>query len=108
MRREAVETAVSRFVELPNVPALAETPSLAGVDIDSWYGLFAPTGTDAAIIMRLTSQLRDTLTDAELARRMSQAGLQPSYLPPPAFATLLQRERESLIAAVAAAGIKPE
>jgi tripartite-type tricarboxylate transporter receptor subunit TctC len=101
-------TSKARWGSLPNVPALAETASLASVDVDSWYGLFAPSGTDAAIIARLAAELRDTLKEADLVQRMSQAGLKPSHMEPAAFAALLKRERESLIAAVAAAGIKPD
>lgn len=101
-------TSKQRWDSLPNVPALAETAALASIDIDSWYGLFAPTGTDALIINRLAAELGDTLKDADLVQKMSQAGLKPSHMAPAAFAALLKRERESLIAAVAAAGIKPE
>ncbi len=101
-------TSKGRWESLPNVPALAETPTLANVDVDSWYGLFAPTGTDGAIINRLATEVKAALTDAELVRKMTQAGLKPAHMDPAPFAALLKRERDSLTAAVAAAGIKPE
>jgi tripartite-type tricarboxylate transporter receptor subunit TctC len=101
-------TSRARWDSLPNVPALAETATLNSVDIDSWYGLFAPSGTDATIITRLAGELREALKDAELIGKMTQAGLKPSHLESAAFAALLKAERDSLVAAVKAAGIKPE
>ncbi|MEO7402502.1 MAG: tripartite tricarboxylate transporter substrate binding protein [Burkholderiales bacterium] len=101
-------TSKQRWESMPNVPALAETPALASVDVDSWYGFLAPSGTDVAIITKLAAELRATVTDAELVGRMTQAGLKPSHLEPAAFADLLKRERDSLVAAVKAAAIKPE
>ena len=101
-------TSRQRWASLPDVPALAETPALKDVDVDSWYGLFAPAGTDAAIVARLGQELRAVLADADLARRMSDAGLKPALLDAAPFAALLRKERESLGAVVAAAKIKVE
>lgn len=101
-------TSRQRWASLPDVPALAETPALKDVDVDSWYGLFAPAGTDAAIVSRLAHELGATLADADLARRMADAGLKPALREPAQFAALLRKERESLAAVVAAAKIKVE
>lgn len=106
--RALAVTSRQRWVSLPDVPALAETPGLQQFDVDSWYGFFAPAGTDAALVARLAAELRETLKDGDLTRRMSEAGLMPSSVSLDAFAALLRRERESLVAAVAAAQIKPE
>ena len=88
--------------------ALAETPSLKSVDVNSWYGMFAPAGTPDSVMSTLTSALRDTLKDSVLIDKMNTAGLQPLNIERAAFTTLLQRERDELAAAVKAAGIKPE
>ncbi len=101
-------TSRQRWATLRDVPALAETPALQGVDVESWYGLFAPAGTDAAIVSLLAQELGAVLADAELARRMNEAGLKPSLLAPAPFAALLRKERETLGAVVAAARIKVE
>lgn len=101
-------TSRERWPSLPGVPALAETPGLQKVDVDSWYGLFAPAGTDAALVAKLAAELRETMKDADLIRRLNEAGLKPSSVELGAFATLLRQERDELAAAVAAAGIKPE
>src|SRR5215204_5103331 len=41
-----------RLPQLPDVPTLAES-GLAGVDVDMWYGLFAPKGTPPELVERL-------------------------------------------------------
>lgn len=101
-------TSRQRWPSLPDVPALAETAGLQKVDVNSWYGLFAPAGTDAAVVAKLATELRETLKDAELVRRMGETGLKPMSVETSAFATMIKQEREDLSAAVAAAGIKPE
>ena len=101
-------TSRNRWPSLPNVPALAETPGLQAVDVDSWYGMLAPAATPPQVLDRLAVALRETLKDPALVERMNTAGLKPLSVERAAFATLLQRERDTLAAAVKAAGIKPE
>jgi tripartite-type tricarboxylate transporter receptor subunit TctC len=101
-------TSGKRWPSLPDVPALAETPALKSVDVNSWYGMFAPAGTPDAVLATLTTALRDTLKDPTLVEKMNTAGLQPLNIERATFTTLLQRERDELAAAVKAAGIKPE
>ena len=90
------------------MPAIAETAGLQKLDEDSWYGLLAPAGTPAAVLDRLATAMRETLKDPAIVEKMNTGGLKPMAIERAAFAALLQRERDALIAAVKAAGIKPE
>jgi tripartite-type tricarboxylate transporter receptor subunit TctC len=101
-------TSKNRWPSMPNIPALAETQGLQKLDEDSWYGMLAPAGTPAAVIEKLSSALHETLKDPALIEKMSQAGLKPMSIESAAFSSLLQKERDNLVAAVKAAGIKPE
>ena len=101
-------TSQKRWGSMPELPALAETPGLQAVDVDSWYGLLAPAGTPAPIVARLATALGEALADPALANRMQTGGLKPLFVERDAFAQLLQRERENLAAAVKAAAIQPE
>src|SRR5690606_189305 len=49
--RALAATTAKRVEALPDVPTLAES-GLPGYDIASWYGIFAPAGTPAAIVNR--------------------------------------------------------
>ena len=101
-------TSRTRWPSLPQVPAIAETAGLQKLDEDSWYGLLAPAGTPAAVLDRLATAMRETLKDPGIVEKMNTGGLKPMAIERAAFAALLQRERDALIAAVKAAGIKPE
>jgi tripartite-type tricarboxylate transporter receptor subunit TctC len=101
-------TSAERWPSLPDVPALGATPALRGVVVDSWYGMFAPAGTDPGLVDRLSRELAETLKDADLVRRMGDAGLKATTLAPAAFGTLIRKERDELQAVVKAAGITPE
>ena len=101
-------TSKNRWHSMPNIPALAETPGLQKLDEDSWYGMLAPTGTPSAVIEKITTALHEILKDPALIEKMSLAGLKPMSIEGVAFSNLLQKERDNLVAAVKAAGVKPE
>lgn len=101
-------TSAERWPSLPDVPALGATPQLRGLAVDSWYGMFAPAGTDPAIVARLVRELGETLKDADLVKRMADAGLKATLVEPAGFAALIRKERDEMQAVVKAAGIQPE
>ena len=53
-----------RIAELPDVPTIGEA-GYPGVLASSWTGLFAPAGTDGAIVQKLNAAINSSLqTDA--------------------------------------------
>lgn len=101
-------TTAARAEALPDAPALAETPALAGLDVEAWLGLLAPAQLDPAIAQRIARETAAALEDAGLGRQMRDAGLKPFAMAPAAFADYLAREKQSLGAVIAAAGIRTE
>ncbi len=65
----------SRSKLLPNVPTLAEG-GIKGVEVNAWYGLFAPAGTPAAAIARLNQEVNEILRMPEVRERLEAAGLE--------------------------------
>lgn len=65
----------SRSKLLPNVPTLAEG-GIKGVEVNAWYGLFAPAGTPAAAIARLNQEVNEILRLPEVRERLEAAGLE--------------------------------
>ena len=51
--RAIAVTSRERVEALPGVPTLAETPSLAGYDLNNWAGLFAPAGLPRPVLQTL-------------------------------------------------------
>src|SRR3954466_6388499 len=53
-----------RLPQLPDVPTLAES-GLKGVDVDMWYGFFAPKGTPPELVERLNKEIAAILGSPE-------------------------------------------
>lgn len=58
---------------LPGVPAIAETPGLAGYELTSWYALMAPLGLPDPIRARLLQALKAALQDPVVIRTLEGA-----------------------------------
>ncbi|AQV97197.1 ABC transporter substrate-binding protein [Cupriavidus necator] len=57
----------------PDVPTMTEQGY--PFDTDSWYGLFAPAGTSAAIVQRLNAEVNRLLADAPMRERFLQLNM---------------------------------
>ena len=101
-------TSKQRSDALPGVPSLSETRDLAKLDVESWMGLLAPAGTDAAVVARLAREVVAVLADPEIVKQLAAGGMKPMAMSPPDFAAYLARERRALAETVSAAGIKVE
>jgi tripartite-type tricarboxylate transporter receptor subunit TctC len=84
-------TSLHRDPSLPDVPSLHEA-GVKNYDATFWFGLLAPAGTPAAIIDRLNKQLRQTLTDPEVARISRSQGLNPAPSTPQEFSALIKAD----------------
>ncbi|HWH49504.1 MAG TPA: tripartite tricarboxylate transporter substrate binding protein [Burkholderiales bacterium] len=67
-------TTVKRTALLPDVPPIAQT--LAGFDITSWNGIFAPAGTPREILARLEREILDILSRQEIRKRFAAIGFE--------------------------------
>ena len=72
LRAIAVGTS-QRISSLPDVPTVAEG-GVPGYEVVAWYGLFAPTGTPRAIIMRVNAEVKRILELPEMRDRLSGEG----------------------------------
>lgn len=68
-----------RHPDLPEVPSLPQAGLKAPIP-SSWWGIFAPKGTPAAIVQRLDSDLARIVPDADTRERMSRISVVPFYL----------------------------
>jgi hypothetical protein len=62
-----------RSALLPDVPTLKEA-GVDGVDVQQWYGFFAPAKTPKAIVDQLNKALNQVLADKEIVKRMEEHG----------------------------------
>jgi tripartite-type tricarboxylate transporter receptor subunit TctC len=95
------------------VPALPEVPTFTEVGVSdflvsTWFGLFAPANTPAAIVSQLEAALNKTLQDPALVKTMKDRGIDPMPMSSKAFSQYTEQERERWKAVVAQSGIKAD
>ena len=90
----------------PELPTLRES----GVDLDleSWFGLFAPARTPAPALARLRAELLRVAGSAEVREVFAKAGGRPQALGADETRAVLARDLERWTKLVRAAGIKAE
>jgi tripartite-type tricarboxylate transporter receptor subunit TctC len=91
-----------RLPTLPDVPTLAEG-GLKGVDVDMWYGVFAPKLVD-----RLNKEVSAILNSPEAKAAFEAQGLIPATSTPQALGEIVARDKARWADVVAKRGIKPE
>jgi tripartite-type tricarboxylate transporter receptor subunit TctC len=97
----------SRHPGLPNVPTTAEA-GLNGFELEAWVGIFAPAGTPADVVAKLSSQIKTALELPETKTRADTAGVELRYLPPAALDALVKKDTEFWAKTITSAGIKAE
>jgi tripartite-type tricarboxylate transporter receptor subunit TctC len=94
----------TRHPGLPNVPTTAEA-GMQGFELEAWIGIFAPAGTPADIISKLSSQIKTALELPETRTRADAAGVELRYLPPAGLDALVKTDTEFWAKTIKAAGI---
>jgi tripartite-type tricarboxylate transporter receptor subunit TctC len=102
-----VVTGTTRSSQLPDVPTVAEQ-GFPGFTADSWLAVFAPRGLPPEVRARLQKALAETMTDPEIASKLSANGLEPAYEPAAAVATRIDTELPRMRAIAARAKIRGE
>jgi tripartite-type tricarboxylate transporter receptor subunit TctC len=82
-----------RHALLPQVPTLAEAGA-GKVNVDMWYGIFAPPGTPADYVNRLNHELKDILASPEIRTSFETQGMDPATSTPEEFHQLVERDAE--------------
>lgn len=94
-----------RLPQLPDVPTLAES-GLKGVDVDMWYGFFAPKGTPADIVARLNHEIAAILESPEARTAFEAQGLVPATSTPAALGEIVVSDRARWADVVVKRGIQ--
>jgi tripartite-type tricarboxylate transporter receptor subunit TctC len=92
---------------LPEVPTMAES-GVTGYDDTIWVGLWAPAGTPASIVDKLTQDVARVLAAPDVRERLATLGAEPMRLTAAEFARFVRSETEAAARIMQAAGIKPQ
>ena len=100
-------TTPERSTLLPDVPTIAES-AVPGFSAAIRYGLAAPAGTPAAIVERLSRELRAAVMSDEVRVRMLNEGAQPMASTPAEYAAEIDSEERKWSALVKSLNLKME
>lgn len=103
--RALAVTGANRLDALPNVPTLKEA-GVAGVDITTWFGLWAPKGTPAAVVERLNASARKALAVPEVKQKLAAQGDMAVGSASADFSAFVRSEHKYWVSFVQSAGIK--
>ncbi|MEO6407869.1 MAG: tripartite tricarboxylate transporter substrate binding protein [Burkholderiaceae bacterium] len=105
--RALAVSGAERLAAHPQVPMIAET-GVAKLELESWFGLFAPAKTPPAILDRLRAELARVIASPEIAETFRRAGGKPLVLSQDATRALVQRDVERWSRLVRELDLKPE
>ena len=96
-----------RSPAFPEVPT-AKEQGLPELEVETWYGLFAPAGTPQVFIQKINSDVNELLKDAAIREMLSRQGMTAAGGAPERFGELVKQELARWTRVVDAAGIKAD
>lgn len=91
----------------PEVPTLKEL-GLPDLEVDTWYGVFAPAGTSKTVVGKINAELNALLKQPDVRETLARLGMIPVGGTSEAFGALVGKELARWSRVVAAAGIKAD
>jgi tripartite-type tricarboxylate transporter receptor subunit TctC len=92
---------------MPDLPTLKEAKA-GDVNVDMWFGIFAPPGTPADQVQKLNGELKDILALPEVRTAFQSQGMDPASSSPQEFRRLVTRDADRWAGLIRAARIKAE
>ena len=92
---------------LPELPTVAEQ-QLGDVNVDMWFGIFAPKSTPTEMIQLFNREINQLLTGDDVKKAFLSQGMDPRGSTPQEFAQLVRRDAERWARVVKEQGIRAE
>jgi len=96
-----------RSAAFPDVPTMKEL-GLGELEVETWYGGFAPGGTPAALVRKINADINSILEEPSIRQLLEKQGMTPRGGPPERLDALVKRELPRWARVVKAAGIKAD
>ena len=103
--RAVAVTTERRSPQMPELPTIAES-GLAGFDVSTWFGVFAPAGLPSEIVTKLNGAINAALQLPDVRSQLSNLGAEPAAYSPQQFADFVRRELVKYEKVVKASGAK--
>jgi tripartite-type tricarboxylate transporter receptor subunit TctC len=96
-----------RSPALPEVPTVAES-GVPGYEYTTWYGIFVPARTPAAIVVTLNAEIVRMLADPQMSQRFQSQGGDPASSTPAQLTAYMKEETARWKRVIKTANIKIE
>jgi len=97
-------TSAQRSAAMPELPTIEEAANLKGFEASSWFGLLAPAGTPADVVLKLQQETAKALNSPAIKEKLLAQGAIPSGNSPQEFAKLIDSEIKKWAPVVKASG----
>ena len=105
--RALAVTSPKRSPELPDVPTLAEA-GFPGMEMTTWYGVFAPAGTPKDVLAKLHEEISTALKSPDVQKRIAGLAGEPGTMTSAEFAALNRADYDRYGKLIREAGVKLE
>jgi tripartite-type tricarboxylate transporter receptor subunit TctC len=105
--RLLAQSTKARSPSLPDVPTYEEA-GIKGLVLDQWVGVFVPTGTPAAVRIRLNREINKAVAEAMIRDNFLQSGQEPVGGSAEAFSQLVHGDFETYARLVKELNIKSD
>lgn len=105
--RALAVTSAKRSSLLPDLPTMIEA-GVPGYVSDTYFGVFAPTGTSREIVARLNQELNRVIRQPDLRERFANQGIEPVGGTPEQFAQVIRSETAKWGKVIRDANVKVE
>jgi tripartite-type tricarboxylate transporter receptor subunit TctC len=99
-------TSDQRSAAMPELPTVEEAAKLKGFEASSWFGLLAPAGTPADVVLRVQQETAKALSTPAIKEKLLAQGAIPGGNTPQEFASFIDAEIKKWAPVVNASGAK--
>jgi tripartite-type tricarboxylate transporter receptor subunit TctC len=96
-----------RSVAMPDVPTISEA-GLPGYKSNSWYALLGPAGLPAAVVDKMSKEVKAVLDSADVKKQFLTSGGEVNYMNPTELSQFLKEDIELWAGVIKKANIKVE
>ena len=99
-------TGAQRSPSIPELPTVEEAAKLPGYAASAWFGIVGPAGMPKTVVAFLSKSTRSALDEAEVKKRLFNAGVEIRTSTPDEFARYIDSEMQKWAKVVKASGAK--